>query len=110
MEVIIEEVKSQQQIELKNVLIEEGRKILDPAKLEKWKNFLERRDSYTLTAMSTALKVIETLNKGGSVEEADDIMGDVPGTISDIIAATLIEFCERGKEFGLYYKDKYNIS
>jgi hypothetical protein len=45
--------------------------------------------------MSTALKVIETLNKGGSVEEADDIIGDVPIIISDIIAATLIEFCER---------------
>ena len=60
--------------------------------------------------MSIALKVIEKLNEGASVEEADDIMGDVTGAISSLIAGTVVKFCKRGKEFGSYYKNKYDIS
>ena len=110
MEIIIEKAKPQYRIKLENNLIAKGQKIIDSVKLEEWKNFLRERDSYTLTAMPTALKVIETLNKGGSTEEADDIIGNATGFIDSVIAATVVEFCERGKEFGLYYKNKYNIS
>ena len=110
MKITIEEVKPQHRIELENTLIEKGQKVIDLAKLEEWKNFLRKRDSYTLTAMSTALKVIEKLNEGTGVEEADDVIGDVTGATNGLIARTVVKFCERGKEFGSYYENKYGIS
>ena len=89
--------------------VAKGHEVLDSKYWEQWDKIVPIRlgDLYEGMELGNTLEIVEHLNSGGSLEDADRIMRDEQdhsGMSASLVIAMVSEFCDRGKEFEKYMR------
>lgn len=92
--------------------VERGEKLIYPQRRDSWKHCVDIRvhDLYHGMDLDNALDIMECLENGGTVEEANKILEDAnhSGMSYGIVLSIIVSFSKRGPEFYRSVKQELN--